>query len=121
MKYKESILLILIGILAGFFGGLLGIGGGVFIILPLIGLLGLSQKEAQGISIAVLLPPTGFLAAMEYYKAGEMDIHWAIVIAISFVIGGYYGSKLALKLPSKTLQKLFGVFLMIIAINLFFE
>ncbi|MFA8449113.1 MAG: TSUP family transporter [Bacteroidales bacterium] len=121
MKLKEIIILLLIGLFSGFSGGLLGIGGGVFIILPLMSFLGLDQKKAQGVSIAVLLPPTGFLAAREYFKTGDLDIYFAIVIAISFVVGGYFGSKLALKLPVKTLRLLFGIFLIIISVNMFFK
>ncbi|MFA8299189.1 MAG: TSUP family transporter [Hyphomicrobiales bacterium] len=121
MKKLDVLILFIIGLFAGFAGGLLGIGGGVFIILPLLAIFKVSQKEAQGISIAVLLPPTGILGAVEYYRAGEINIWYAVVIAISFVIGGYFGSRLALKLPVKTLRLLFGIFLIVISINLFFK
>ena len=108
------IYLIIIGILAGMLSGLIGIGGGV-IMVPLLLLLGFSQHQAQGTSLTVLLFPVMAFAVYNYYKAGYVDFKYAIVIALFFAIGGFIGSKLAINLDQKQLQKIFGFLLLIIA------
>ncbi|HEX7411453.1 MAG TPA: TSUP family transporter, partial [Bacteroidales bacterium] len=108
MNVYVFLILVLIGLAAGVFGGLVGLGGGVIMIPALIYLLGLSQIEAQGTSLAVMLPPVGILAAMNYYKAGQLNWKYALIIAITFTIGGFLGSKIALELPITTVKKIFG-------------
>jgi uncharacterized membrane protein YfcA len=112
------LILVLIGFFAGVFGGFVGLGGGVIMIPALIYLLGLSQIEAQGTSLAVMLPPVGILAAMNYYKAGQLNWKYALIIAITFTIGGYFGSKIALDIPVATVKKIFGFVLLGISLNI---
>ncbi len=107
--------LIFIGLLAGAMSGFIGIGGGVIMVPALIYIMGLSQHEAQGTSLILMLPPIGILAVMNYYKAGEINIPYGIVIALAFVIGGYFGSKIALKLSPATVKLCFGVLMLYIA------
>ena len=76
----------------------------------LVFFMGFSQQTAQGTSLAVMLPPVGILAAYNYYKAGHVDIKFALILAGTFLIGSYFGSKYALTLPQATLKKIFGVF-----------
>jgi uncharacterized protein len=117
MKMSTSVLFILIaiGILTGVMAGMLGIGGAIIMIPALVFLLGLSQQTAQGTSIAVMLPPVGIIAAYNYYKAGHVDIKYAVVLAICFLVGSYFGSKLALNLPQSVLKKIFGILLLFVA------
>jgi uncharacterized protein len=117
MKMSTTILLILIGIgiLTGFMAGMLGIGGAIIMIPALVFLLGISQQTAQGTSLAVMLPPIGIIAAYNYYKAGQVNITFAIILAIFFLIGSYFGSKIALTLPQALLKKIFGVLLLLVA------
>jgi uncharacterized protein len=117
MKMSTSMLLILIGIgiITGIMAGMLGIGGAIIMIPALVFLLGISQQMAQGTSLAVMLPPIGILAAYNYYKAGQVNINFAIVLAIAFLVGSYFGSKLALNLPEPVLKKIFGVLLLLVA------
>lgn len=114
--------LIVIGILAGIFSGFMGVGGGVVMIPLMILFLGYNQHEAQGLSLAVLAVPVTFLAAYTYHKSGHpIDWKFALIIALCFVIGGWLGSKLALRLDQSMLKKIFAVVLVIAAVKLFFS
>jgi hypothetical protein len=95
--------------------GMLGIGGAIIMIPALVFLLGISQQSAQGTSLAVMLPPVGIIAAYNYYKAGHVNIKFAIILAVCFLVGSYFGSKLALNLPQSVLKKIFGVLLLLVA------
>ncbi len=111
----------LIGLAAGAFGGFVGLGGGIIMIPAMVLFLGMSQYMAQGTSLAVMLPPIGILAAYNYWKAGQLNIRYALIIAVAFVVGSYFGSKFALKIPEDTMRKMFAIFLLIMAANLFFK
>ncbi|MFP4469299.1 MAG: sulfite exporter TauE/SafE family protein [Bacteroidales bacterium] len=121
MNPTTLVILILIGLIAGVFSGLIGIGGAVIMIPALIFILGFPQQLAQGTSLAVMLPPIGLLAAYNYWKAGAVNIQYALIIALAFIIGGYIGSLMAVKIPTGLLRKIFAVALIIIAINMFFR
>ena len=121
MSWSTVIILILIGLLAGSLSGLLGIGGGIVMIPLLIIFLGLTQHEAQGTVLFSMLPPIGILAAINYYKAGFVKWEYAIVIAFTFVVGGYLGSKLALHISSQLVSRIFGVIMLIVALKLIFS
>jgi len=112
------ILYILIGLLAGIFGGFLGLGGGVIIIPALIYLFKFSQHQAQGTAIATLLPPIGLLAAIKYYKNGNVNVPMAIFIALGFFIGGYIGAIIANNLPEEKLRFFFGLLLLALSLHL---
>lgn len=120
MTTEQLFILCAIGLLAGMLSGMIGIGGGVVIVPALVYFLGLNQLEAQGTSVALMLPPIGILAAMNYYKSGNLDWRYAVVIALTFVIGGYFGSKISLSLPQGTLKKIFGGVLMFVAVKMIF-
>jgi uncharacterized membrane protein YfcA len=95
--------------------GMLGIGGAIIMIPALVFLLGINQLTAQGTSLAVMLPPIGIIAAYNYYKAGQVNIKYAIILAIFFLVGSFFGSKLALNIPQTLLKKIFGVLLLLVA------
>ena len=117
MKMSTSMILILIviGIITGVMAGMLGIGGAIIMIPALVFFMGISQQTAQGTSLAVMLPPIGIIAAYNYYKAGQVNIKFAIILAVFFLIGSYFGSKLALNLPQPVLKKIFGILLLLVA------
>ena len=121
MSISTCIILIVIGILAGILSGVVGVGGGLIIIPLLIILLGLSQHEAQGTSLAVMLPPIGILAAINYHKAGFVKWEYAMIIAITFIIGGYFGSKYAVTLRPDILKRVFGIVMLIGALKIIFS
>jgi uncharacterized membrane protein YfcA len=118
VSVSTFIILIIIGLLAGILSGLVGVGGGILMIPLLIIFLGLTQHEAQGTALFAMLPPIGILAAINYYKEGFVKWEYAIVIAFTFVIGGYLGSKLSLSLPPQTVKRVFGVIMLLGAIKL---
>ena len=120
MSIQTILILIVIGLLAGSFSGLVGIGGGVVIIPMLVYFLGFSQHQAQGTSLAIMLPPIGLMAVYQYYKAGHVNLTYAMIIAGAFFIGGYFGAKYAVKVPQDILKKIFGVFLLFVALKTIF-
>ena len=109
------LILVVIGIITGVMAGMLGIGGAIIMIPALVFLLGISQQTAQGTSLAVMLPPVGIIAAYNYYKAGQVNIRFAIILAVFFLVGSYFGSKLALTIPQNVLKKIFGILLLLVA------
>jgi uncharacterized protein len=115
MSTTMMLILIVIGIITGVMAGMLGIGGAIIMIPALVFLLGISQQTAQGTSLAVMLPPIGIIAAYNYYKAGQVNIRFAIILAVFFLVGSYFGSKLALNLPQPVLKKIFGILLLLVA------
>ena len=123
MKMSTSVLLLLIviGIITGFMAGMLGIGGAIIMIPALVLFFGLTQQTAQGTSLAVMLPPIGIIAAYNYYKAGQVNIKFALILAVTFIIGSYFGSKLALNISQPVLKKIFGLLLLLVAVKMFFS
>lgn len=120
MSAQTIILLMLVGLAAGILSGLVGIGGGIIIVPCLVLVLGLTQKEAQGTSLAILLLPVGIFAVMNYYKQGHIHISTALIVSLAFLAGGYFGSKLALSMDEEKLKKIFAVTLMLVAIKMLF-
>ncbi|HBH84057.1 MAG: permease [Bacteroidetes bacterium GWF2_41_9] len=115
MSTSMLLILIAIGIVTGVLAGLLGIGGAIVMIPALVFLMGFNQHMAQGTSLAVMLPPIGIIAAYNYYKVGQVNLTYALILAACFLIGSYFGSKLALNLPQATLKKIFAVLLLLVA------
>ena len=107
-----------LGVVIGVISGIVGIGGGAFLIPALIFFYGMSQKTAQGTSVATLLLPIGIFAFWTYYKAGHVDLHLALLIAIGFAVGGWFGGLWAQHLPDVVLRRGFAVLLLALAIKL---
>lgn len=118
MSFSELILVLAIGLVAGFMSGALGIGGAVIVIPALIFFLGFSQHQAQGTSLAMMLPPVAALAVMNYYRSGYVNIKIAALLIVAFFAGSYFGSVLTLKIPARYLQKAFAMLLILVAIRL---
>lgn len=115
MDVQIVLSLVLIGVLAGILSGLVGVGGGVVMVPLLVLLLGFNQHQAQGTSLAVLVVPVTAVAVYTYHKEGFIDWRYVGIIAIFFVVGGYFGSKIAVGLDQKMLKKVFGFILLLIA------
>jgi uncharacterized membrane protein YfcA len=113
-------LYVVLGLVAGALSGLIGIGGGVIIVPALIFLFGLSQHEAQGTTLALLVPPIGILAAWAYYKHGYVHVALAAYICLGFFLGSFLGAKLATSLSNVVLERVFGVALLLIALKMIF-
>src|SRR4029453_8215166 len=110
----------LAGFLSGIIGGLFGGGGGELFIPLLIYLFGFSQHQAQGTSLAVLLPPIGLLAALRYYRAGHVDFAVAGLLALGFFFGASIGAIIATKIEGHILRKVFGAFLFLVSLHMMF-
>lgn len=111
-------LYLLVGLLGGIFSGMLGLGGGIIMVPTLAFLFGLSQHQAQGTTLALMVPPIGLLAAWTYYRAGFVDLKIAAFVCLGFFFGGLIGAKLVVGLPDPLLRKIFGVALLMIAIKM---
>jgi len=121
MDINNLLILVMIGLVAGLLGGILGLGGGIIMIPAMVFLLGFTQHQAIGTSLAVMLPPIGMFAAYNYYKAGQVNLRYALIIAVAFMVGSYLSSKFALTIPENTLKKIFSILLVIVAIKMFFS
>src|SRR5712691_6565293 len=113
-------LFILTGFLTGILGGLFGVGGGEIFIPLLVYVFGFSQHQAQGTSLAILLPPIGLLAALRYYPAGYVDFGVAALLAVGFFFGASIGALGATRLNADLLRKVFGAFLLIVSLHMVF-
>lgn len=112
--------LLLVGLAAGALSGFLGIGGATLLIPALIYIFKQSQHLAQGTSIAALLAPVGLLAAIKYWQTGNVDVRIAAILAVGFLIGGYFGAVFAQPVPDDLLRKLFAGYLIVISLQLLF-
>ena len=118
MGWIELISLLFIGLLAGIFGGMFGLGGGVIVIPALVMFMGFTQHQAQGTNVAFMLAPIGLLAVMNYYKNGYVNFKYAIVLAIAFFIGAYLGSLWTMQIPDNILKKVFGGVVILIGLKM---
>lgn len=118
MSVYTLLILLGIGLFAGLLSGFVGVGGGIIIVPALVIFLSMSQHAAQGTSLAVLVMPVGIFAVINYYKAGHIDIKSALAIAVSFVVGAYYGSKIAIGLDQNQIKRFFGIFLLAIGLKM---
>ncbi|HIP32881.1 MAG TPA: sulfite exporter TauE/SafE family protein [Crocinitomicaceae bacterium] len=121
MTTQTILILVLIGIVAGVLSGFVGVGGGILIVPALVYFLGMSQHEAQGTSLFVLLLPVGILAVINYSKSGYMDWKFGLIIALTFVVGGFIGSKLALKISPAVVKLIFGLIMAVVSIKLIYS
>jgi len=114
----QAALALVVGVVGGGLGGLIGLGGG-FIMVPLfIYLFHMSQHDAQGTSLAVLLPPVGVLSVLQYWRAGHVDVPVALWAAGGFLVGGYLGGTVAQLLGGVALRRVFALFLIVAALDL---
>lgn len=112
------VLYILLGLVAGICGGMFGIGGGSILIPALVYLFGLTQHQAQGTTLAVMIPPIGLLAALRYYYSGNVKMNMVGFICIGFFVGGLLGANFIQKLPDLYLKRLFGTFLFVVSLRM---
>lgn len=107
-----------IGLVAGVFAGMFGIGGGLVIVPALLFIVKMKEAEAIGTSLAALIPPVGLLGAIEYYHNGFINIRFALLVALGLFVGAYFGAKLMVNLPPVLIKRLYGGFLLLIALRM---
>ena len=120
MDIQTILIIIMVGVAAGMLGGLVGVGGGIIIVPALVYVLGMDQKTAQGTSLGLIMLPVGIFGVMQYYKQGHVDFRVVAVLAVGFLAGSYFGSKIALSLPQETVKKIFAILMILIAIKILF-
>ncbi len=123
MKYKqlnmEAIFILLtLGLVAGILSGMVGIGGGIVIVPALVYFFGYTQHQAQGTVLFMFLLPIGILGVFNYYNAGHIEFKTAFIIASTFIIGSYFGSKISIAIDQATLKKVFGVILFLLSLKM---
>ena len=113
--------MLLIGLLVGVVSGVVGIGGGILFVPALVWLAGMSQHKAQGTSLGALLAPVGIFAFMEYYRKGNADLKVALLLAVGFLIGGYFGAVGAQHIPDLWLRRVFALTLIVVGGRMWFS
>jgi uncharacterized membrane protein YfcA len=116
----QLFLCLVVGVVAGTLSGAFGIGGGTIMVPALIFLFGLTQHQAQGTALTVMLAPVFLLAVMRYYAAGNVKVQMAVFIAMGFIFGALLGAHVIQGLPESTVKRAFGVFLILIGIKMVF-
>jgi hypothetical protein len=107
-----------LGLAAGVASGLFGIGGGVLIVPALLFLFGCREAEAMATSLAALVPPVGLLGALEHYRAGNVNLPFAAVIAAGLFLGAWFGAKFGLGIAPASLHRMYGVLLLAVGARL---
>jgi hypothetical protein len=120
MDTQTILIIIMVGLAAGMLSGLVGVGGGIIIVPALVYFIGFSQKTAQGTSLALIMLPVGIFGVLHYYKQGHVDYKIVGLLAIGFLAGSFFGSKIAMSISQETLKKVFAVLMIIIAIKMLF-
>jgi len=118
MDINTILILLVVGLFAGFMSGLVGIGGGVVIVPVLVYFLSYNQKMAQGTTLFMFLLPIGILGVFNYYKQGQVDIKSALIMCTTFIIGSYLGSKTVLSIDTKIVKQIFGGMILLIGIKM---
>lgn len=117
----EILAFLVLGSVIGAISGLIGIGGGALFTPALVYLFGFSQHNAQGTTLALLVPPIGLLAAWSYYQEGYVNLKVAALICIGFVLGSVVGAKIAVDLPEVFLKRIFGSALLVVGLRMIFS
>ena len=120
MTIQTILILAATGLMAGILSGFVGVGGGIIIVPSLVFLLGMSQHSAQGTSLFVLCLPVVFLALFNYWREGQVNWKFGLIIAVTFFVGGFVGSKLSLKLSPSLVQIIFGLIMAYVSFRLLF-
>lgn len=120
MDHGSILLFVGIGMVTGVIAGLFGIGGGLLLIPALVYLAGYTQHQATGISLAVLLPPVGLGAVVEYYRHGYVDLKVAVIIAVAVMVGGWFGAVLANQMSGPYLRLAFACFVVCMGLYLLY-
>jgi uncharacterized protein len=109
------------GIGVGVISGMLGVAGGVMLLPILVYGFKMHQKLAQGTSLAILLPPTGILAFLQYHRAGNTDLKLGLLIAAGVMLGGWLGGAWAQQVSESVLRKGFAILLVGVAVKMFLQ
>ena len=114
-----TLMLFVLGIVAGIISGLLGIGGGVLLVPALVLIARVEIHIAIGVSLAVIVP-TALVGVLKHYSLGNVEFATAITVAIGGMIGAYLGASYASSISEANLKRMFGVLLLVLGFNMIF-
>ena len=117
---NDIFILLALGLVAGILSGMVGIGGGIIIVPALVYFLGFSQHSAQGTVLFMFLLPIGILGVYNYWQAGQVDLKVACIMAATFFVGSFLGSKFAISLDALTLKRVFGAIIFMLSLKMMF-
>ena len=117
----QLLILVIVGLLAGALSGFVGVGGGIIIVPAMIYFMNMNQMQAQGVSLALLMLPVGVLGVMNYYKAGHIQFNYVLIMAVGFVLGNYFGSKYAMRVPEHKIKFLFALLMLYVAVQMLWK
>ncbi len=117
----QLLILVLVGLLAGALSGFVGVGGGIIIVPAMIYFMNMNQMQAQGVSLALLMLPVGILGVMNYYKAGHIQFNYVLILAVGFILGNYFGSKYAMKVPEHKIKFFFSLLMLFVAVQMLWK
>ena len=120
MTIQILLILLAVGLAAGFLSGMVGIGGGIIIVPVLVYFLGFTQHQAQGTTLFMFLLPIGILGVMNYHKQGYVDYKTGLIICTTFIFGSYFGSKLSISFDQKTVKQIFGAIIILLGAKMLF-
>lgn len=115
------IAMIFVGVLGGIVSGLIGIGGGILMVPLLVFIFGLSQKMAQGTTLAMFVLPISLFSVITYYRHGYVDLRVTALLIIGFIVGSLIGAKFAVRVPDVLLTKIFGILIILIGLKMLFS
>jgi len=118
METSSIIILLFIGVFAGMLSGFVGVGGGIVIVPALVFFLGFTQHQAQGTSLAMMIPPIGLMAVYNYHKAGHVNMTAAAILCITFFVGAFFGSKLSIAMDPVKVKRVFAIVMMAASLKL---
>jgi uncharacterized membrane protein YfcA len=118
---SQLLILVLVGLFAGALSGFVGVGGGIIIVPAMIYFMNMNQMQAQGVSLALLMLPVGVLGVMNYYKAGHIQFNYVLIIAVGFVLGNYFGSKYAMRVPEHKIKFVFALLMLYVAVQMLWK
>jgi uncharacterized protein len=114
---EESIGALVVGLIGGFAGGLLGIGGGAIYIPAMVLLMNVSQHDAQGASLAAIVA-TGLVGGITHWRQGNVDARSVRYVAPVAIVAGFGAAFLADALDATVLQRIFAVVVLYLSLNL---
>jgi uncharacterized membrane protein YfcA len=117
----QLLILVIVGLLAGALSGFVGVGGGIIIVPAMIYFMNMNQMQAQGVSLALLMLPVGILGVMNYYKAGHIQFSYVLIMAVGFVLGNYFGSKYAMRVPEHKIKFFFALLMLYVAVQMLWK
>ena len=117
----QIVILLMVGLMAGALSGFVGVGGGIIIVPAMIYFMNMNQMQAQGISLALLMLPVGVLGVINYYKAGHIQFSYVLLMAVGFIVGNYFGSKYAMRVPEHKIKFFFSVLMLYVAVQMLWK